>query len=430
MKQGQAAGESSITRDGQSRPMTPFLVIWTGQAFSLVGSQLVQFALVWWLTKTTESATVLALATMMAILPQILLGPIAGALVDRWNRRRVLILADGGIALASLLLVVLYALNLAEVWHVLAIMFVRSAGAAFHWPAMQASTTLMVPDRHLSRVAGLNQTIAGLANIGAPPLGALLLELLPMYGILAIDVVTAILAIVPLIFISIPQPEASDALASGGPVVSVVNDLRAGLKFVWGWPGMTLIILMVMLLNLLGTPALSLLPIMVSEHFGGGAVEFAWLESAWGVGMVLGGLTLGIWGGARRRMVTAMSALALQGVGLLVVGIAPATAFGLALGAILFTGLMNPVINGSVYATMQAVVPPQMQGRVFTLLRSGALGMTPLGLALAGPLADALSVQAWFLIAGVTACSMGLAAFFVPAIMCVEDRQLEPVVRH
>jgi DHA3 family macrolide efflux protein-like MFS transporter len=219
-------------------------------------------------------------------------------------------------------------------------------------------------------------------------------------------------------------------LASGGPVVSVVNDLRAGLKFVWGWPGMTLIILMVMLLNLLGTPALSLLPIMVSEHFGGGAVEFAWLESAWGVGMVLGGLTLGIWGGARRRMVTAMSALALQGVGLLVVGIAPATAFGLALGAILFTGLMNPVINGSVYATMQAVVPPQMQGRVFTLLRSGALGMTPLGLALAGPLADALSVQAWFLIAGVAACSMGLAAFFVPAIMCVEDRQLEPVVRH
>ena len=105
-----------------------------------------QFALVWWLTKTTGSATVLALATMMALLPQILLGPIAGALVDRWNRRRVLMLADGGIALATLVRALLYALDLAEVWHVYALMLVRSTGAAFHWPAMQASTTLMVPD--------------------------------------------------------------------------------------------------------------------------------------------------------------------------------------------------------------------------------------------------------------------------------------------
>jgi len=194
---------------------------------------------------------------------------------------------------------------------------------------------------------------------------------------------------------------------------------------VWHWPGMMLIILIVMLLNLLGTPALSLLPIMVTEHFGGGAVEFAWLESAWGMGMVLGGLVLGLWGGSKRRMVSAMSALTLQGLGLVAVGVAPATALMVALGAIFFTGFMNPVINGSLHATVQAVVLPQMQGRVFTLLRSGALAMTPLGLALAGPLADVLSVQAWFLIAGVVTCAMGLAAFMVPAIMRIEERGLE-----
>jgi DHA3 family macrolide efflux protein-like MFS transporter len=412
----------SMDEERQSKPLTSFFVIWTGQAFSLVGSQLVQFALVWWLTKTTGSATVLAFATMMALLPQILLGPIAGALVDRWDRRRVLILADGSIALATIVLATLYALDLVQVWHIYALMFVRSAGAAFHWPAMQASTTLMVPDRHLSRVAGLNQTVAGLGNIGAPPLGALLLELLPMQVILAVDVGTAILAILPLLFVAIPQPERLAVSTSGGVVSSVLRDMRAGLRLIWGWPGMLLIIAFAMLLNLLGTPALSLLPILVSEHFSGGAVEFAWLESGWGVGMVLGGLTLGAWGGFNRRIVTGMAALVLQGIAIFCVGLVPGTAFRFALGAILLTGFMNPIINGSLYATVQAVVEPQMQGRVFTLLRSGAWAMTPLGLAVAGPLADVVSVQAWFLLAGVATTAMGLSAFFVPAVMNIEER--------
>jgi DHA3 family macrolide efflux protein-like MFS transporter len=417
---------NGTVRDTESRSMTSFFVIWTGQAFSLVGSQLVQFALVWWLTKTTGSATVLAFATMMALLPQIVLGPMAGALVDRWNRRKVLVVADGGIALVTLLLAALYALGLVQVWHIYALMLIRAAGSAFHWPAMQASTTLLVPEKHLSRIAGLNQTIAGIANIGAPPLGALLLELLPMQGILAIDVVTAIIAIGPLLFISIPQPERAEDSTSGGAVASVVGDVRGGLRFVWGWRGMTLIIVVAMLLNLVGAPALSLLPIMVTEHFGGGAVEYAWLESGWGVGMVLGGLTLGVWGGFRRRMATAMLALALQGVAIFGTGLVRGNGFPLALGAIFFTGFMNPIINGSLVATIQGAVPPAMQGRVLTLLRSGALAMTPLGLAVAGPLADALSVQVWFLIAGVVTVAMGVGAFFVPAIMHIEDRTSGP----
>jgi DHA3 family macrolide efflux protein-like MFS transporter len=403
-------------------------VIWTGQAFSLVGSQLVQFALVWWLTKTTGSATVLAFATIMALLPQIVLGPVAGALVDRWDRRTVLIVADGGIALATMLLAALYALGLVQVWHIYALMLFRAAGSAFHWPAMQASTTLLVPERHLSRIAGLNQTISGIATVGAPPLGALLLELLPMQGILAIDVVTAGIAIGPLVFILIPRPEREEEVAGGGALASVLRDVREGFRFVWGWRGMTLIIGIVMLLNLVGTPALSLLPIMVTNHFGGGAAEYAWLESGWGVGMVLGGLTLGVWGGLKRRTTTAMLALALQGLAILCTGLVPADGFLLAVGVICCTGFLNPIINGSLLAIMQAAVPPGMQGRVLTLVRSGALAMTPLGLAVAGPLADTLSVQAWFVIAGLATVAMGVGAFFVPAIMCIEDRPIDPTV--
>lgn len=129
-------------------PMRRFLVIWCGQAASLLGSQLVQFALVWWLTQATGSATILALASLAALLPQILIGPLAGALVDRWNRRAILIAADATIALVTLALAVLFWLKIATVWHIYGVLLIRATGAAFHWPAMQASTTLLVPEQH------------------------------------------------------------------------------------------------------------------------------------------------------------------------------------------------------------------------------------------------------------------------------------------
>ncbi len=173
----------------------------------MLGSHLVQFPLVWWLTETTGSATALAVATMMALLPQVFFSPIAGALVDRWNRRKVMMVADGVIALVVVVLAVLYALDAVQVWHIYLLMLIRAAGGAFHWPAMQASTTLMVPEKHLSRVVGLNQTLSGMANIVSPPLAALLFSILPMQSILAIDVGTAALAITPLFFIYVPQPE-------------------------------------------------------------------------------------------------------------------------------------------------------------------------------------------------------------------------------
>jgi Na+/melibiose symporter-like transporter len=158
------------TNDGQqSKLMARFLVIFAGQAFSLFGSRLVQFSLVWWLTATSGSASTLAFASIMALLPQVLLGPFAGTLVDRWNRRRVMIVADGLLALVIVALGLLYAWGGVQIWHVFIAMFLRSLLGAFHWPAMQTATTMMVPEEHLSRVAGLNQSLQGLSNIVAPP---------------------------------------------------------------------------------------------------------------------------------------------------------------------------------------------------------------------------------------------------------------------
>jgi DHA3 family macrolide efflux protein-like MFS transporter len=399
--------------------MTTFFTIWAGQALSLVGSSLVQFALVWWLTHTSGSATVLAMANMMEVLPRIFVSPVAGALVDRWNRRLVMMVADGGIALAVVALAILYALGAVQVWHIYLLMFVRAVGGAFHWPAMQASTTLMVSERHLGRVAGMNQTLQGLVTIVAPPLGALLYELLPVQGILAIDVVTAALAIGPLFFISIPQPRRQEA-ATGKP--SVLADLRQGLRFVRGWPGLVIILVIGALANMMTSPAFALVPLLVSQRLGGGALRLGFIQSAFGVGVLVGGLTLSVWGGFRRRIITVILASVLGGLGFVAVGLVPPHAILLAEGIAFCIGFLNPIFSGSLMAMFQALVPPDMQGRVFTLMLSATAVTTPLGLAIAGPVGDALGVQAWFLIAGVVTAVMGMSQLFIPAVMHLEDR--------
>jgi DHA3 family macrolide efflux protein-like MFS transporter len=397
----------------------PFFTIWTGQAFSLVGSRLVQFALVWRLTETTGSATVLATATLMAILPGVILGPFAGTLVDRWNRRRVMILADGFVALVTAWLAYLFWTGSMSVWHVYVAMLARSLGGAFHWPAMQASTSLMVPKVHLSRVAGLNQTMQGALNVVAPPLGAILLSLLPLHGIMGIDLGTAAVAIVSLLLVAIPQPEGT-AATGAGQKVSVWEDFRAGLRYVWGWPGLMAVLVLAMIINFVVNPAFSLMPLLVTEHFGAGALQLGWLQSGWGIGMLLGGLILSVWGGFRRRVYTSLVGLVLEGAAILVIGLTPGNGLLVALGAIFVAGFMNPLINGPLMAILQATVEPDMQGRVFTLVSSLSSAMMPLSLAVAGPVADLIGVRQWYAIGGAIFALLGAVSFFVPAIVNIE----------
>jgi DHA3 family macrolide efflux protein-like MFS transporter len=398
----------------------PFFTIWTGQLLSLIGSQAAQFALVWWLTKLTASATVLATASMMALVPGIILGPLAGAYVDRWNRRVVMMVADTVIALASLWLVYLFWAGAIQVWHVYIIMAVRSIGGSFHWPAMQASTSLMVPKEQLGRVAGLNQAMNGVLNIVAPPLGALLMELLPLAGVMAVDVVTAAFAIVPLFFVSIPQPQRDDLnVAVDKP--SIWADVRDGFRYIVGWPGMLVLIGSAMLFKIALTPAFSLLPLLVSEHFGGSAAQLGLMDAVAGVGIIAGGLILSVWGGFRRKIHTSIMGMIVFGAAFVMMGLAPAGQFLLALLAALVVGLMLPMVDGPFMAILQAAVVPEKQGRVFTLLNSLLSLTTPLGLSIAGPVSDSLGLQIWYVAAGVLSGGVGVSFLFIPAILNLEE---------
>jgi DHA3 family macrolide efflux protein-like MFS transporter len=400
----------------------PFFLIWAGQAFSLLGSSLVQFALVWWLTRTTGSATVLAAATLVALLPEVFLGPFAGALVDRWNRRRVMIFADAAIALVTLGLAVLFWQGIVQVWHIYVALFIRSRGSSFHWPAMQASTSLMVPDDQLSRISGLNQALRGGMAIIAPPLGALLMELLPIYGVLSVDILTAIIAIFPLLIVPIPQPKAAVSQEILTPK-RLWQDIVQGARFLATWPGALSLVLLASFLNFMLAPSGTLMPLLVKNHFNGTAWHLSALEAAVGIGIVIGGLVLGTWGGFKKRIITSLSGVVGIGLGVLLTGLVPNNLFYLAVGGVALMGFMSPIANGPLHAIMQARVPPEMQGRVFTLIGSACAAMMPISMLVAAPIAEWLGVRAWFLLGGGATILMGSAAFMNKKIIHIEDEE-------
>ena len=396
-----------------------FFLIWTGQSLSMIGSQMVHFAVAWWLTRSTGSAIVLATISIFGMLPQVILGPFIGALVDRWNRRRVMVLADSAIAVVTLGLAVLFLTAQVQFWHLYVVALVRSTLGVFHWTAMQASTSLMVPKEQLARVAGMNQTLMGILNIAAPPLGALVVELLPMGQIMLIDVVTAALAITPLLFVRIPQP--ANISAEVVTPRQVMVDVRDGLRYLSAWPGMLIFLGMAMMINFLLSPTGAMIPLLVTRHFEGGVWHLSALESGFGLGIIGGGLLLSIWGGFKRRLVTSLSALVVMGVSVLMVGTAPRELFLMAVVGNTLAGVFNVLVNGPLFALLQDRIAPEMQGRVFSLVGSMAGVISPLGMALAAPVSDYLGIQVWWRFGGIVCILMGLICFFIPAVMKLEE---------
>jgi DHA3 family macrolide efflux protein-like MFS transporter len=394
---------------------------WTGQAFSLLGSSLVSFALIWWMTDTTGSATVLATAATIEFLPRVFVGPFAGALVDRWNRRMVILAADSITALATAGLIYLVWAGNMQIWHVYALMLVRSTAGTFHMPAMLSSTSLMVPEDQLTRVQGLNQLLLGLMNIAAPILGAFLFALIPLHSVLAVDLLTAALAILPLLLINIPQPKRSES--PDQIKTSVLGDMRDGFRYVWNWAGLRNVIFIAVSVNLVTIPAITLMPLLVKNEFSGGAMEVASMQSALAVGFLVGGVLLSVWGGFKRNILTAIMGMFGTALGLLLVGLAHTVAFQLAMAGIFIAGLMNVLMNGPAFALLQTVVDADMQGRVMALVMSLANAMTPLGLLVTGPLADKIGVNLMFIFASVVFVICGAFTLVNPAIRNIEIDQ-------
>ena len=406
----------------QQRPFwkQTFYPIWFGQAFSLLGSRLVSFALIWHLAEQTERGVVLATAALVGLVPELILMPFAGACVDRWNRRRILIISDAIIALATAALALLFFFEGYTLWHIYVLMAIRAIGGAFHNPAMKASTTLLVPRERYTRIAGLNQLLDSLLEIATPALGAILLSWFGVSGILMIDVVTALIAITPLFFFSIPQPEKTVDDAGHKSFQRLLLDIKEGFQYVIEWKGLYYAFILATVSNALILPAFTLLPLLVIRDFEMDVAFLAAIQTTIGIAMAIGSAVISVWGGFNHKMLTMSLGIFLMGIGLLFFGLVPTSLILLVLvGAALF-GFANPFHNAPMRGILQEQVEPAMQGRVFSLLVTAAKAATPIGMIVSGPLADYLNVQSWFIATATYCIVMAFALMAIPSIRNLE----------
>lgn len=348
----------------EGRPwLINYIPMWAGQAVSILGSAIVQFALIWHLTEKTGSAAVLATGTIVSILPGVILGPFSGALVDRLNRKLIMVISDLLVALFTLVLVVLFALGGIEIWHIYLVLFLRSVVGTYQFPAMTASTSLMVSREHLTRLGGINQALDGIISIAAPPLSAVLLKAWPMQHILAVDLVTAAVAMTMLVLlVRVSQPKQTSETAVTAR--QVLADVKAGFRYAFSWRGLAYLLVGSALINILATPAFSLMPLLVANHFSKGAVELVWMESVMGLGIITGGVLLGVWGGFKRKIKTSVLGVLGMGIFITLLGLLPSGGYRTALAAIGMLGFASAFANGPLGAIMQTKVAPEMQGRI------------------------------------------------------------------
>jgi DHA3 family macrolide efflux protein-like MFS transporter len=250
-------------------------------------------------------------------------------------------------------------------------------------------------------------------------LGALLIEFIPLHSVLTVDLGTAALAILPLLFTHIPQPKIDPSQEEGKNTVWM--DMRLGFRYVWGWVGLRNIIFLAVVINLISMPAITLMPLLVKNEFSGGALEIASMQSSWAVGFLVGGLLLSVWGGFHRKLFTAILGMFGSALGMLLVGISHQVAFQLALAGIFIAGMMNVLMNGPAFALLQTVVDADMQGRVLSLVISLANAMTPIGLAIAGPLADKTGVNVMFLFASLVFAISAVFTLINPHVRNLEN---------
>lgn len=395
-----------MTIDTASAWQLRFWAVFGGQSLSLVGSALTQFVLLWWITDTTGSVSALATAGMAAMLPQALLSPLGGALADRHSRRMLMIVADLVSAVCMLVLIWLFLSGRIVLWHAYGMMAIRSAMQAIQAPAASASVTMLVPSSFLSRAAGLGQAMQSMTLIVAAPLGAFAIGAMPVAWALGIDVATALLGIVPLLFWTIPQPRRGGE--SGKP--TLWRDLREGVHLVWSHPGLRRLYGLIGLVVLIIMPSFTLVPLLVKQHFHGGAPQVAFMEGLSGGGMLLGGVLVAAMA-PRRHIQWILFGFAASCLSLALTALVPAKLFNIAVSWWVIGGITYVFGSAPLTALLQTMIAPQLQGRALALLNSVMGLAAPVGLAITGPLGEAIGISALFVVIGVLGAAACLAGF-------------------
>ena len=402
-----------------------FLVIWSGQAISVFTSSIMQMALIWHLAIVTSSALVLSLASIAAFLPMALLGSFAGAFVDRWNRKLTMICADLFIAAVSATLFIYALFAELPLWLIFAVLFVRSIGTSFHNPAISAVTPLIVPETHLTKCAGYTQTVQTSGFIAGTAVAAVLYPLWGVSGMVLLDVAGAVLASISVAAVKIPEPDKTEQAVPQENKSGLFFEVKEGYRILKNSKGLFALLWIGAAFSVLFSPVNALFPLMSIDYFGGTTTHASVAEIAFAVGMTLGGIGLGVWGGFKNRAVTLTASVALLGMAVGFSGILPSSGFMVFAACSFFMGFSAPFYTGTQTALMQERIAPEYLGRVFGLYGSIASLAMLLGLAVTGALADLTGINLWFLIAGVSICLLAAAMAAIPSVRNIErERQL------
>ena len=398
-----------------------FWSIFIGQAFSLIGSGLTQFVLIWWITDTTGSVAALGRAGLAASVPMALLGPIGGVFADRYSRQLIMAVSDLVSAACMVVLMVRFQLgtpNLEEIYTMIAI---RSAMQAFQIPASTASMAMLVPSDFLPRAAGLNQMMQGVTVIGAAPLGAFVMSIMPVGWALGIDVLTAAIGITPLLFVSIPQK------LSGSRGERIWHNLRDGINAVcYDRPLRTLYVLATFAV-LTFSPLSTMIPVLVKNYFGGGASDVAMLESSFGIGMIFGGGIIA-WIAPARKMLWVLVCFTLTCFLMSVLAVVPHNLFWLAVAVFFVSSMINMMGYSSLMALLQSTIPNTIQGRVLSLFSTVTAIASPFGLALATPLGEFIGIQNLYILFGVSGGLVVFSGFVFNSVFDLDYRSIEDKV--
>jgi len=408
----------------QPSGMFGFTIVWLGQIISVLASSMSQFGLTIWMFQQTESATALGLMQVFFITPFLLISPIAGVMVDRHNRKMMMmIVSDLMAGIATIVILILQSLGILEFWHLYLTSVIYGLGMAFQWPAYSAAISTMVPKEQYARANGMMSLVEAGPQVVAPLLAGMLLPIIGLTGILVIDVVTFLLAIGALLILHVPQPPRTQEGAQGQG--SIWKEAAYGFKYIFARPSLLGLQLTFFVGNLFSGIAFTLLAPMILSRTVNDSLMLGSTQSAGAIGMVIGGVVMSAWGGFKRRVHGVLAGWMVSGIGTAIIGLAGGLPIWIT-GLVIFS-LVIPLMNGSNQAIWQAKVAPDVQGRVFSARRLIAWFTNPISPIIAGTLADfviepqmrttsVLSETFGGLVGTGPGAGMGLIIFFCGAI--------------
>ncbi|NCA98922.1 MAG: MFS transporter [Clostridia bacterium] len=379
-----------------------FAVFIASQAISLFGSSLVQYAIIWYITLETNSGLMMALSIIFGFLPTFFLSPFAGVWADRFDRKKLIMFSDLGIATATLVLFTVFRLGYHNIWMLFLISAIRSVGTAIQTPAVSAFLPQIVPEGKLMRANGLLASFQSAIALVSPIVSGALMSLIAIEFIFLVDVVTCILAVLILLTLKV----APHAKALEKQALSYWHDLRLGFAYIRDHQLVRSLFLFFAFFFILVSPAAFLTPLQVARSFGEDVWRLTAIEVAFSSGMLLGGLMMSVWGGFKNRIHSMILSVYLIGINQILLGLVPW--FWIYVAVMVVVGITLPVFNTPAMTLLQEKVDEAFLGRVFGVLSMISSGFMPLAILVFGPLADRVSIEWQLVVTGILLIVQGV----------------------